>query len=70
MKIDTEKYPQLASRYDVSALPTMMLFRNGTPVHKLVTTLVKYPPMQSFEFVFTKKTFVNIIEKKHTMEGL
>ena len=38
IKIDTEKYPQLASRYGVSALPTMMLFRNGNPIDKLVRT--------------------------------
>uniref|UniRef100_A0A0D6R1X1 Thioredoxin domain-containing protein n=1 Tax=Araucaria cunninghamii TaxID=56994 RepID=A0A0D6R1X1_ARACU len=31
VKIDTEKYPSIASRYDVQALPTFILFRNGQP---------------------------------------
>lgn len=29
VKIDTEKYPELASRFGVQALPTLVLFKNG-----------------------------------------
>lgn len=29
VKIDTEKYPSLASQYQVSALPTLVLFKDG-----------------------------------------
>ncbi|XP_057823634.2 thioredoxin Y, chloroplastic isoform X2 [Cryptomeria japonica] len=36
VKIDTEKYPSLASRYDVQALPTFILFKNGQPFDRLV----------------------------------
>lgn len=35
VKIDTEKYPKLASRYQVSALPTLVLFKNGQVVNRL-----------------------------------
>jgi len=29
VKIDTEKYPDLASRFNIHALPTLVLFKNG-----------------------------------------
>ena len=29
VKIDTERYPRLASKYRVEALPTLILFKNG-----------------------------------------
>ena len=32
VKINTDKYPQLASQYKVRALPTLVLFRDGRPV--------------------------------------
>lgn len=35
VKIDTEKYPNVASRYGVQALPTFILFRNGQPCDRL-----------------------------------
>jgi len=35
VKIDTDKYPQLASRYDIQALPTVVLFRDGEPVDRI-----------------------------------
>jgi len=35
VKIDTEKYPNVASRYGVQALPTFILFRNGQPFDRL-----------------------------------
>ncbi|BAZ07902.1 thioredoxin [Calothrix sp. NIES-3974] len=34
-KIDTEKYPQLASQYQIYALPTLILFKNGEPIDKI-----------------------------------
>lgn len=33
-KVDTERYPAIASRYQVSALPTLVLFRNGKPAQR------------------------------------
>lgn len=35
VKIDTDKYPQLASRYNIQALPTLVLFKNGQPVEHI-----------------------------------
>ncbi|MQL85212.1 hypothetical protein Taro_017726, partial [Colocasia esculenta] len=31
VKIDTEKYPNIASRYGIEALPTFIIFRDGKP---------------------------------------
>jgi thioredoxin len=35
VKIDTEKYPQLASQYQIHALPTLVLFKGGQPVERI-----------------------------------
>jgi thioredoxin len=34
-KIDTEKYPQIATKYQIYALPTLILFKQGEPVDKI-----------------------------------
>jgi thioredoxin len=43
IKIDTDKYPQIASQHQVHALPTLILFKNGQPVDRLEGVL---PPDQ------------------------
>ncbi|MEM8605368.1 MAG: thioredoxin [Cyanobacteria bacterium P01_H01_bin.121] len=35
VKIDTEKYPQLASQYGIQALPTLVLFKQGEPCERI-----------------------------------
>lgn len=35
VKIDTEKYPDLASQYQVYSLPTLVLFKQGQPVDRI-----------------------------------
>lgn len=35
VKIDTDKYPQLATQYQVHALPTLVLFKSGQPVDRI-----------------------------------
>jgi thioredoxin len=35
VKIDTEKYPQLATQYGIAALPTLVLFKQGQPVDRI-----------------------------------
>jgi thioredoxin len=35
VKIDTEKYTELATQYQINALPTLMLFKGGQPVDKI-----------------------------------
>jgi thioredoxin 2 len=34
-KVDTERYPELASRHAIEALPTLILFRGGQPRERL-----------------------------------
>lgn len=35
VKIDTDKYPQLASQNQIQALPTLVVFKNGQPVKRI-----------------------------------
>ncbi len=35
VKIDTEKYQNLASQYQIFALPTLVLFKAGEPVDRI-----------------------------------
>ncbi|OKH35372.1 thioredoxin [[Phormidium ambiguum] IAM M-71] len=35
VKINSEKYPELASQYDIYALPTLILFKNAEPVERI-----------------------------------
>ena len=35
VKINTEKYPQLASQHQIHALPTLVLFKQGQPVDRI-----------------------------------
>ncbi|MBW4563591.1 MAG: thioredoxin [Mojavia pulchra JT2-VF2] len=35
VKIDTEKYTELASQYQIYALPTLLLFKQGQPVDRI-----------------------------------
>ncbi len=47
VKIDTDKYPNLASKYQIEALPTLVLFKNGKPAERIegvlqTTQLIKH----------------------------
>lgn len=35
VKINTDNYPQLASQYEIRALPTLVLFKQGQPVERI-----------------------------------
>ena len=35
VKIDTDKYEQLASQHHINALPTLVLFKNGAEVDRI-----------------------------------
>ena len=35
-KIDTEKYPRLGSKYQIEALPTLVLFKDGKEIDRYV----------------------------------
>lgn len=38
VKIDTEKYPQIADKYNIAALPTFILFKDGKPFDRFVSS--------------------------------
>ena len=35
VKIDSDRYPQLASQYEIQALPTLVLFRQGQVIKRI-----------------------------------
>ena len=35
VKIDTDKYPKLASKHNIHALPTLVLFKNAQPLDRI-----------------------------------
>ena len=35
VKIDTDRYPNIASQYSIQALPTLILFKNGQPAERI-----------------------------------
>ncbi len=35
VKIDTDRYPTIASQYQIQALPTLVLFKNAQPVERI-----------------------------------
>jgi thioredoxin len=35
IKIDTDRYPQIASQQHIQALPTLVIFKDGKPVDRL-----------------------------------
>lgn len=37
VKIDTEKYPEIAGKYKIEALPTFILFKDGKPCDRFVS---------------------------------
>ncbi|PNX98140.1 thioredoxin Y1 chloroplastic-like [Trifolium pratense] len=37
VKIDTEKYPSIANKYKIEALPTFIIFKDGKPFDRFVT---------------------------------
>lgn len=43
VKIDTDRYPDLASHYEIHALPTLVLFKQGQPVERIEGVM---PPEQ------------------------
>mmetsp|Transcript_93945 Transcript_93945/g.137193 ORF Transcript_93945/g.137193 Transcript_93945/m.137193 type:complete len:156 (-) Transcript_93945:39-506(-) len=45
VKIDTEKYPNIASRFQIYALPTCILFKGGEPVER-VEGVVKHDDLK------------------------
>lgn len=49
IKIDTEKYPKIASDWQVYALPTLILFKNGQPIDRIEGVLRPHELLQRLE---------------------
>ncbi len=41
VKLNTDENPRIAARYSISAIPTLIFFRNGRPVDQVVGALPK-----------------------------
>jgi len=49
VKIDSDKYEQLASQYHIQALPTLVLFKNGQQVDRIEGVLQTPQLMQRLQ---------------------
>ncbi|KAL5776611.1 hypothetical protein ACOSP7_009537 [Xanthoceras sorbifolium] len=49
VKIDTEKYPKIADKYRIEALPTFILFKDGKPHDRFEGALTKDQLIQRIE---------------------
>jgi thioredoxin 2 len=47
LKVDTERYPELASRYNVSGIPNFLVLKDGRPVRQQAG-LVSHEVMKSW----------------------
>lgn len=54
MKINTEKYPLIASRFAVNALPTLMLFKEGRAIDKVEGFMDSQGLIQRIMYVLSK----------------
>ncbi|KAL4422952.1 hypothetical protein ABPG75_009149 [Micractinium tetrahymenae] len=50
VKVDTEKYHKVASQYNIGALPTLVLFKNGQPVDRIEGLLMADQLKQRLEY--------------------
>ncbi|PWA71728.1 Thioredoxin [Artemisia annua] len=49
VKIDTEKYPEIANKYNIEALPTFILFKDGKPFDRFEGALTANQLIQRIE---------------------
>ena len=50
VKVDVDENENLANKYQISSIPTLMIFKNGTPVD----TLVGFMPKDSLKAAIVK----------------
>ena len=50
VKVDVDQNENLANKYQISSIPTLMIFKNGTPVE----TLVGFMPKDSLKAAVVK----------------
>jgi thioredoxin 1 len=41
VKLDVDKGPKVSSRYSVTSIPTLIIFKNGTPMEKVIGAVSK-----------------------------
>lgn len=51
VKIDTEKYTNIANRYQIEALPTFIIFRDGKPFDRFVRYIYNISSLLCLLFV-------------------
>ncbi|KAJ6709179.1 THIOREDOXIN Y1 CHLOROPLASTIC [Salix koriyanagi] len=67
VKIDTEKYPSIADKYRIEALPTFIIFKDGKPCDRFEGALTKDQLIQRVEkfterqAIATPSLFVSIL---------
>ncbi len=49
VKIDTEKYPKIATQWQVHALPTLILFKDGQPIDRIEGVLRPHDLLQRLQ---------------------
>ncbi|KAG8378095.1 hypothetical protein BUALT_Bualt08G0102600 [Buddleja alternifolia] len=55
VKIDTEKYPAIANKYNIEALPTFILFKDGKPFDRFEGALAADQLIQRIEASLQKQ---------------
>ncbi|XAR48660.1 Protein-disulfide reductase [Bertholletia excelsa] len=55
VKIDTEKYPSIADKYRIEALPTFIIFKNGEPCDRFEGALTASQLIERIESVLKVK---------------
>ena len=48
-KVHVDEQPELANKYDVSSIPTLIVFENGLPAKKIVGAQPKHKLIKEFE---------------------
>lgn len=49
IKVNTDEKPDIASRFQISGIPTLILFKNGQPVHRVSGALSLQQMKQQFQ---------------------
>ena len=49
VKLNVDDNPQTAAQYNVMSIPTLLLFKNGAPVHQIIGAVPKTRLLQEIE---------------------